>query len=55
MIALSDGKIIISGGYSKERVKKDVDKGTVHTDMYLLSPESKFVGLDNYFSNISWL
>lgn len=41
MIPLADGKILINGGYSKERVKKDVDKGTVHTDMFLLSPESK--------------
>ncbi|KAE8750832.1 hypothetical protein FOCC_FOCC002260 [Frankliniella occidentalis] len=39
MIPLADGKILISGGYSKERIKKDVDKGTVHTDMFLLSPE----------------
>lgn len=41
MIPLPDGKILVSGGYSKERVKKDVEKGTVHTDMFLLSPESK--------------
>lgn len=41
MVPLSDGKILIQGGYSKEKVKKDVDKGTVHTDMFLLSPESK--------------
>ncbi|CAD6232948.1 GSCOCG00007064001-RA-CDS [Cotesia congregata] len=33
-----DNKILIYGGYSKERVKKDVDKGQVHTDMYVLSP-----------------
>ncbi|XP_034254187.1 kelch domain-containing protein 4 isoform X1 [Thrips palmi] len=39
MIPLADGKILVSGGYSKERVKKDVEKGTVHTDMFLLSPE----------------
>lgn len=37
-----DNKILVYGGYSKERVKKDVDKGHVHTDMFLLSPESKF-------------
>jgi hypothetical protein len=29
-------KILIYGGYSKERVKKDVDKGTIHTDMFIL-------------------
>lgn len=36
-----DNKILVYGGYSKERIKKDVDKGQVHTDMFLLSPESK--------------
>lgn len=41
MVPLSDGKILITGGYSKEKVKKDVDKGTVHTDMFILSPDSK--------------
>lgn len=29
-------KILIYGGYSKERIKKDVDKGTIHTDMFIL-------------------
>lgn len=41
MLPTPDNKIIVYGGYSKERVKKDVDKGHVHTDMFLLSPESK--------------
>ncbi|XP_069824698.1 kelch domain-containing protein 4 isoform X1 [Dendropsophus ebraccatus] len=35
-----DGGVVIYGGYSKLRVKKDVDKGTVHTDMFLLKMES---------------
>ena len=38
-----ENKILIYGGYSKERVKKDVDKGHVHMDMFLLSPESKII------------
>lgn len=29
-------KILVYGGYSKERLKKDVDKGTVHSDMFIL-------------------
>ncbi|XP_028931232.1 kelch domain-containing protein 4 isoform X1 [Ornithorhynchus anatinus] len=40
MSATSEGNIIIYGGYSKQRVKKDVDKGTLHTDMFLLKPEN---------------
>lgn len=35
-------KILIYGGYSKERIKKDVDKGTVHTDMFMLTPEGNY-------------
>ncbi|XP_066413340.1 kelch domain-containing protein 4 isoform X3 [Molothrus aeneus] len=39
MIPTPEGNIIIYGGYSKQRVKKDVDKGTLHTDMFLLKAE----------------
>lgn len=41
MVTLPDGKILIQGGYSKEAVKKDVDKGIVHSDAFLLAPESQ--------------
>ncbi|XP_058805252.1 kelch domain-containing protein 4-like [Phymastichus coffea] len=34
-----ENKILVYGGYSKEKIRKDVDKGQVHTDMFLLSPE----------------
>lgn len=40
-----ENKILVYGGYSKEKIKKDVDKGHVHTDMFLLSPESKILFL----------
>uniref|UniRef100_A0A3Q1I0J1 Kelch domain containing 4 n=1 Tax=Anabas testudineus TaxID=64144 RepID=A0A3Q1I0J1_ANATE len=33
--------VIIYGGYSKVRVKKDVEKGTIHSDMFLLKQEGK--------------
>ncbi|XP_060595724.1 kelch domain-containing protein 4-like [Ruditapes philippinarum] len=39
--ALDQGRIIVYGGYSKERIKKDVDAGKVHTDMFALMPEGK--------------
>lgn len=39
MAPLSDGRILIYGGYSKDRLKKDVDKGIVHSDMFLLQPD----------------
>lgn len=41
MTALADGKILIYGGYSKEKVKKDVDKGHIYNDAFLLIPDSK--------------
>ncbi|XP_018430739.1 PREDICTED: kelch domain-containing protein 4-like, partial [Nanorana parkeri] len=39
MTTSQDGNVVLYGGYSKQRVKKDVDKGTVHTDMFLLKME----------------
>ncbi|XP_016047205.1 kelch domain-containing protein 4 [Erinaceus europaeus] len=39
MTITMQGSIVIYGGYSKQRVKKDVDKGTQHSDMFLLRPE----------------
>lgn len=42
MFALQDGRIIVYGGYYKERVKKDYDKGSILIDMYVLTPESKY-------------
>ncbi|GAB1598337.1 kelch domain-containing protein 4-like [Argonauta hians] len=34
-------KIFVFGGYSKKPVKKDVDQGFCHTDMFVLMPEGK--------------
>uniref|UniRef100_A0A8C9FE53 Kelch domain containing 4 n=1 Tax=Pavo cristatus TaxID=9049 RepID=A0A8C9FE53_PAVCR len=39
MSTTPEGSIVIYGGYSKQRVKKDVDKGTLHTDMFLLKTD----------------
>ncbi|XP_008309253.1 kelch domain-containing protein 4 [Cynoglossus semilaevis] len=42
MTSTPDGTgVIIYGGYSKVRVKKDVEKGTIHSDMCLLKREGK--------------
>lgn len=43
MLALPDGRILITGGYSKNKVKKDIDKGIVHSDAFLLVPDSTHV------------
>ncbi|KAM6430653.1 kelch domain-containing protein 4 isoform 2-T2 [Liasis olivaceus] len=34
-----EGNIVVYGGYSKQRIKKDVDKGTLHSDTFLLISE----------------
>ncbi|XP_035678169.1 kelch domain-containing protein 4-like [Branchiostoma floridae] len=39
LVPTPDGSVIVYGGYSKTKVKRDVDKGTVHSDMFVLSPE----------------
>ncbi|XP_021917944.1 kelch domain-containing protein 4 isoform X2 [Zootermopsis nevadensis] len=48
MVALPNGKVLIYGGYSKEKIKRDVDKGVIHTDMFLLTPEK------NDISGLKW-
>jgi len=45
MFAMEDGRIIVYGGYYREKIKKDYDKGTILIDMYILSPESKYTFL----------
>lgn len=42
MAATADGKIIVWGGYSKSSVKKEIDRGVTHADMYILAEDSKF-------------
>ncbi|XP_039174559.1 kelch domain-containing protein 4 isoform X2 [Crotalus tigris] len=39
LVSTPEGHLMVYGGYSKQRIKKDVDKGTLHTDMFLLSAE----------------
>lgn len=41
MVANADGKILIWGGYSKTSVKKEIDRGTTHTDMFALVPDKQ--------------
>ncbi|XP_054719958.1 kelch domain-containing protein 4-like [Uloborus diversus] len=41
MAPLTDGRIILFGGYSREKVKKDVDKGVPHGDMYYLQLDER--------------
>ncbi|XP_069196076.1 kelch domain-containing protein 4 isoform X2 [Procambarus clarkii] len=39
MVAMSDGRVLMYGGYSKEKIKKDADKGVTHSDMFILAPD----------------
>ncbi|XP_026675478.1 kelch domain-containing protein 4-like isoform X2 [Ceratina calcarata] len=39
VLATPENKLLVYGGYSKERIKKDVDKGSIHNDMFLMTPE----------------
>ncbi|CAI6350287.1 unnamed protein product [Macrosiphum euphorbiae] len=48
MFAISDGRIIVYGGYYKEKVKKDYDKGTILIDMHMLTPEKGDIDCSNY-------
>ncbi|XP_067619320.1 kelch domain-containing protein 4 [Eurosta solidaginis] len=39
MAVCPDGKVLVWGGYSKAAIKKDADRGVVHTDMFSLVPD----------------
>lgn len=39
VLPVGENKILVYSGYSKQRVKKDVDKGQAHTDMFVLSQD----------------
>ena len=43
MLPTPENKLLVYGGYSKERIRKDFDKGQVHTDMFVLNSESKLL------------
>lgn len=43
MFVMNDGRIIVYGGYYREKIKKDYDKGTVLIDMFILTPDSKYL------------
>ena len=38
-----NSRLVVYGGYSKERIKRDVDRGQVHSDMFALTFDSQFV------------
>ena len=44
MTVNKQGKLVIFGGYSKSKVKKDLEKGVVHADMFFLAPQEKADG-----------
>lgn len=39
--ASPEGKIYVWGGYSRAAMKKEADRGVTHTDMFVLSQDSK--------------
>jgi len=41
LLPTPDNKIIVYGGYSKEKIKKNVDHGCIHDDMFLLTQADK--------------
>ncbi|XP_052249914.1 kelch domain-containing protein 4-like isoform X1 [Dreissena polymorpha] len=51
---LEQGRVLVYGGYSKERVKKDVDEGKYHSDMFVLVPEGK-VKEDSHPTKWKWV
>jgi len=44
-VAHDQSRLIVYGGYSKERIKRDVDSGQIHSDMFTLTFDSQSVFL----------
>jgi len=42
-------RLIVYGGYSKERVKRDVDRGQIHSDMFALTFDSQSICFTKVF------
>ena len=40
-VTQDQSRLVVYGGYSKERIKRDVDRGQIHTDMFALSFDSE--------------
>ncbi|XP_072751201.1 kelch domain-containing protein 4 [Anoplolepis gracilipes] len=36
-----DNKLVVYGGYSKRKIKKEIDQGCIHADMFLLTQTNK--------------
>jgi len=47
-------RLVVYGGYSKERVKRDVDRGQVHTDMFALTFDSQFIPMFSLSEIMQW-
>ncbi|KAH8298672.1 hypothetical protein KR018_010674 [Drosophila ironensis] len=47
--AAPDGKIFVWGGYSRASMKKEVDRGVTHTDMFVLSQDKNAGDADNKY------
>ena len=42
MFPLPDGnRVVVFGGYAKEKGKKEAEKGLTMSDMFILAPDSK--------------
>jgi len=41
LLPTMDNKIVVYGGYSKEKVKRNIDRGCIHDDMFLLTQADK--------------
>ncbi|KAL1429081.1 hypothetical protein MTO96_016812 [Rhipicephalus appendiculatus] len=44
LLPVAEGKILLYGGYSRERIRKEFDQGKAHTDMFLLQADTHSSG-----------
>lgn len=44
LLPVAEGKVLLYGGYSRERIRKEFDQGKAHTDMFLLQADTHTSG-----------
>lgn len=44
LVPMAENKVLLYGGYSREKVKKDLDQGKPHTDLFLLQADARSPG-----------
>ena len=53
MFPLADGnRVVVFGGYAKEKGKKEAEKGLTMSDMFILAPDSEYSACIGHYGTV---